>query len=136
MVKTALKYTYLGGKTPPSLQTEESTFWKMYYDRKTRVMVNQSVNEFYTWFDALPQDVAFPLDIAATFFNTLITNVRELLISEMAQVPPRPPTENNHQGNQRLLLVINAAMEAVKKTRTIKAAVQPASGSRHPKKFM
>ena len=43
-------------------------------------MVNQSVNEFYTRFlfkiDALPQDVAFPLDIDATFFKKMIPNIR------------------------------------------------------------
>ena len=102
----------------------------MYYDRETRVMVNRSVNEFYTRFlskiDALPQDVAFPFEIAATFFKKNIFYVREFLISEGAQVPPRPPTKNGHQGNQKLLLVRNAAVEAEKKMRTIKAAVQPA----------
>ena len=38
-------------------------------------MINQSVNEFYTFFffkiDALPQEVDFPLEIAATIFNNL-----------------------------------------------------------------
>ena len=38
-------------------------------------MVNQSVHEFYNRFlfkiYALPQDVSFPLDIAANFFNNL-----------------------------------------------------------------
>ena len=47
----------------------------MYYDRETCIMVNQSVNGFYTRFlfkiDSLPQAIAFPLDIAATFFNNL-----------------------------------------------------------------
>ena len=47
----------------------------MYFNKETQVMGNQSVNEFYTWFlfkiDALPQDVVFTLDIAATFFNNL-----------------------------------------------------------------
>ena len=33
-------------------------------------------------------------------------------------------------------MVINAAVEAEKNTRTIKAAVQPTSGSLHPKRFM
>ena len=88
----------------------------MYDDRDTRVVVNQSVNEFYTQFlfkiDALSQDVALLLDIAANFFDNLITDVRELLISEGVQVPPRSPTENNHQGKQRFLLVRNAAVEA------------------------
>ena len=63
-------------------------------------MVNQSVNEFYTRFlfkiDALAQDVAFPLDIAVTFFKNLSPEVREFLISEGVQVPTRPPNENNH----------------------------------------
>ena len=94
-------------------------------------MVNQLVNWFYKQFlfkiDAPPQDVAFPFDIAATYFNNFITNVREFLISEGVQVSPRPPTENNHQGNQRLVLVRNAAVKAEKKIRTIKAAVQPES---------
>ena len=45
-------------------------------------------------------------------------------------------TKKNYQGNQRLLLVINLVGEAEKKIRTIKAAVRPASGSRHPKIFM
>ena len=49
-------------------------------------MVNQSVNEFYTRFlfkiDALLQNVAFSLDIAATFFNNLSTDVIEFLILE------------------------------------------------------
>ena len=79
-------------------------------------MVYQSVNEFYTRFlfkiDALPQDVAFILEISATFFSNLSPKVREFLISEGVQVPPRPPTENNHQGNHRLLLVRNAVVEA------------------------
>ena len=72
-------------------------------------MVNQSVNDWFLFKnDTIPQDVAFPLDIAAIFFNNLSPNVRELLISEGVQVPPSPTTENNHQGNQRLPLVINA----------------------------
>ena len=47
-------------------------------------MVNQSVHEFYTRFlfkiDALPQDITFQLDIAATFLNNFSPEVRELLI--------------------------------------------------------
>ena len=46
------------------------------------------------------------------------------------------PTLNNHQGKQRLLLVINVAVETQKKIRTIKASVQPASGSLHTRIFM
>ena len=135
MVKTAIKYTYLGGTTPTALQNEVSTCRQMYYDRETRVMVNLSVNALYTWFlfkiDAIPQDVAFTLDIAATFFNNLSPDVREFLVSEGVQVPPRSPTEYNHQGNKRLVLVRNAAVEVEKKIRRIKAAVQLVSGSHH-----
>ena len=86
----------------------------MYYDKETRFMFNQSLNEFYTHFlfkiDALPKDGVNPLDISATFFNKLSPNVIEFLISERLQVPPIPPTKTNHQGNQRLPLVINKAM--------------------------
>ena len=103
-------------------------------------MVKQSVNEFYTRFlfkiDALPQDFTFPLDVSGTFFNNLSPDVREFLISEGVQVPPRPPTETNHQGNHRLLLVINETVKPEKKFRTTKAAVQPVSGSHYPKTFM
>ena len=116
MAKTALKDTYLGGTTPTALKNEVSTCRKMYYDRETRIMVNQSWNEFYTRFFfkmyALPHNAVFPLDIYATFFNNLIPGVIEFLISEGVQVPPRPPTENNCQGNQRFLLFRNAAVEA------------------------
>ena len=56
----------------------------MYYDKENQVMINQSVNEFYARFlfklDALPQEVGFPLDIAATFFNNLSPDVRDFLI--------------------------------------------------------
>ena len=87
-------------------------------------MVNQAVNEFYTRFlfkiDALPQDIIFPMDIFATLFNNLSPEVREFLISEGFQVPPRTPTEINRQGNQRLLLVRNASVEEEKKIITIK----------------
>ena len=76
----------MGGGNPTALQNEVSTCRKMYYDRETRVMVNQSVNEFYTRFllkiDAPPQYVAFPLDIAATFFKKLSPG-EEFLISEV-----------------------------------------------------
>ena len=85
MVITSLKDVYLGETNPTSPQNEVSTFRQVYYDRETRVMVNHSVNEFYTRFlfkiDAPPQDVAFPLDIDATFFNNLSPNGIELLIS-------------------------------------------------------
>ena len=91
-------------------------------------MVNHSVNESYNNFifktDALPQDMVFQLDIAATLFNNLIPNVRDLLISEGAKVPPRPSTETNHHGNHRILLVRNAEIEAEKKIRAIRAAVK------------
>ena len=103
-------------------------------------MVNHSENEFYTRFlfkiDALPQDFTFPLDVSGTFFNNLSPDVREFLTSEGVQVPPRPPTETNHQGNQRLLLVINETVKPEKKFRTTKAAVQPVSGSLHNKTCM
>ena len=76
MVKTALKDTYLGGTTPTALKNEVSIFQKMYYNKETLVVVNQSVNEFYTQIifkiDAFPQDLVFLLDIAAIFFNNLI----------------------------------------------------------------
>ena len=43
-------------------------------------MVNNPVNEFYTRslfkVVSLPQDVAFPLDIYAIFFNALSPDVR------------------------------------------------------------
>ena len=103
-------------------------------------MVNQSVNEFYTRFlfkiDALPHDVNFSLEISATFFNNLSPDNREFLISEGLQVPQRLPTETNHQGNQRLLLVRNAVVEAEKKIRTIKEALQPVGGGLHHRTFM
>ena len=74
----------------------------MYCDIETRVVVNQSVNNFYTRFlfkiDALPQDVAFPLDIAATFFKNLRPDIREFLISEGVQVPPRDANWNQALG--------------------------------------
>ena len=76
------------------------------------------------------------MDIAATFFNNFGPNVREFLISEDVQVLQRSPTENNHQGKQRLLLVINASVESEKRIRTIKSAVQTARRIRHPKTFM
>ena len=86
MVKTALKDIYLGGTTPTALQNEIATCKRMYYDKENQFMINQLVNEFYSRFlfkvDALPQDVAFPLDIAVTFFNNLSPNFREFLISE------------------------------------------------------
>ena len=58
----------------------------MYYGRETRIIVNHYVNESYTQFllkvDAPPQDVVLQLDIAETFFKTIIPNVRKFLISE------------------------------------------------------
>ena len=54
-------------------------------------MVNQLVNEFYTWFlfkiDAISKDVASPLEIDSTLFNNLSPNVLYLLISEGVQIP-------------------------------------------------
>ena len=112
----------------------------MYYDRETQIIFNHSVNEFYTRIlfkiDALSQDVAFPLGITETFLNNLIPDVREFLIPEGLQFTPTPPTKNNHQGNQRLLLVINAVVEAENNTKTIKVLVQPGSGSHHTKTFI
>ena len=129
MVKTALNDTYLGGTNTTALQNKVSKWRQMYYDRETQIIFNHSVNEFYTRIlfkiDALSQDVAFPLGITETFLNNLIPDVREFLIPEGLQFTPTPQTKNNHQGNQRLLLVINAGVEAENNTKTIKAEVQP-----------
>ena len=90
-VKTALRYTYLGGTTTTALKNEFDTFRKIYYDKYNQVIINQSVNEFYTRFlfkiYALPQEVELPLDIAVTLFNNLRPDVREFLISEGVKVP-------------------------------------------------
>ena len=140
MVEKSLKDKYIEGTNPKELKNKVSKFQEIYYDKETRVMVNKLVNDFYTRLlfkiDALPQDVAFPLEISATFFKNLSTDVSKLLISELVQVSPMPPTENNHQVNQRLLLVRNAAAESENNIRTKEAAVQPASGICHPKTFM
>ena len=113
---------------------------KMYHDKDNQVIINQPVNELYTRFlfkiDALPQELGFPLDIAATLFNNLSPDVRDILISEGVQVNQKLPTKTIHQGNQRLILVRNAAVEAEKKTRTIKAVVQPVGGDLHHRTFM
>ena len=59
--------------THTSLQNEFSACQKMYYNKYTCIMVNQSVNECNAWFlfkiNALSQDVVFSLDFAATFFK-------------------------------------------------------------------
>ena len=77
MVKIPPEDTYIGVTTTTSLNNEVSTCRIMYYDKYTQVMVNQSVNEFYTRFlfkiDAFPQDVLFTLYIDTIF--------RELWIS-------------------------------------------------------
>ena len=112
----------------------------MYYDKETQAIVNQSVNDFYTWFlfkiDAPPQDVVVPLDIAATFLNKLSHHVMEFLIPEGVQVHQSPPTETNKQGNHRLLLVRNAVADTENKRITIKMAVKPASRIHHTRIFM
>ena len=75
-------------------------------------MVNNSVNEFYTWFlfkiDTLPQEILLLLDISVNFFNKLIPDVWEFLISEGFQVLQRLYTETNLRINQMLILIINA----------------------------
>ena len=75
-------------------------------------MVNNSVNEFYTWFlfkiDTLPQEIWLLLDISVNFFNKLIPDVWEFLISEGVQVLQRLYTETNLRINQMLILIINA----------------------------
>ena len=80
MVKTALKDTYLVVTTTTALQNEVSTFRQMHYYKDNQVMINQSVNKFYTRslfkIDAIPQEVGLPLDIAATFFNNFSPDVR------------------------------------------------------------
>ena len=78
----------------------------------------------------------FTLDITANFFNNLGSNFREFLILGGFQVPPRQPMVTNHKGNQSIILVRNADEEAEKKIRTIKAAMQPVSGSLHHRTFM
>ena len=84
MVKTSLKNTYLGGTNTTAPQNEVSTWRKMYDNKETQVMVNQLVNEFYSWSlfktYAILQDVVFPLYTAATFFNNLSTDIIEFLV--------------------------------------------------------
>ena len=58
------------------------------------------------------------------------------MILERVQVTLIILNETNHQGNQRLLLVRNAAVEAANKTRTIKSAVKPEITTLHPRSFV
>ena len=112
----------------------------MYYDKETRVMVNQSVNEFYTQFllriYSIQQVVVLTLGITATLLNSLRPDITEFLTSEGVHPPPRPPTKTNHQVNPRLFLVINVDVETENKIRTIKAVMKPASRGLHPRTFI
>ena len=69
MVITALN-DKLGRNNSPSTENGFSTWRQMYYDIENNIMVNQSVNEFYTRLffkiDAITQDVALLLDVAET----------------------------------------------------------------------
>ena len=80
MVKIVLKDTYVGGKTPTALKNEVATCRKLYCDRENQIMINLSVNWFYICLlfkiDVLLQEVGFPLDISAKFFNNLRHDVR------------------------------------------------------------
>ena len=62
----------------------------MYYDKDTLVMVNQSVNEFYTRspfkINAFPQYIILSLDIASTFLKKLSPDFREFLIPAQVHV--------------------------------------------------
>ena len=64
--------------------------------------------------DSLRQDVVFPLDIVATFLNNLSRYIRECGVLEIVQLPISSPAETNNQWNQRLDLVMNSSVEAVK----------------------
>ena len=59
-----------------------------------------------------PVGSRIPIGYCCNILKKISPNVRELLISEGVQVPQILPTETNYQGNQRLLLVRNAAVEA------------------------
>ena len=87
--------------------------------------------------DALPKNVVFLLDIAATCFNTLNPNVRDFLTSEgFHPPPPRTPSKTNQHGNLRPPLVRNQSLNEDNKIVTIKATVQPAIRIRHPSTLM
>ena len=43
--------------------------------------------------DSLTQDVVFPLEIAASFFNNLTPDIIDFLIAKGVPVPPRMKTE-------------------------------------------
>ena len=112
----------------------------MYYDKETRFMVNQSVNKFYNQFlfniDALSQKEVFLLDIVEAFFNNLIPNLWEVLVSDVFYIPTRTPAETNNQGNQRLILVRKSEVGDDKNIRTIKASFQPVRDIWHPRKLI
>ena len=58
---------------------------KKYYNKETGVMINQSVNDFYSRFlfniDALLNDELFLMDIAETLFKKITLGFRDLLVS-------------------------------------------------------
>ena len=139
MDKTYLKETFLEEITPIEMQNEVSTCRQMCYDRDTHVIVNQSINEFYTRFlfkiGGLPQDAVFPLDIAANFFNNLSPNIREIFISEGVQVPQGYQLKKS-PGKPEAHFSQKCGSRSKKQVRTKKSVVQPESGSRHPSTFV
>ena len=84
-LKDTLKDTRLEW-TAPTDMNKVSTWLIMHYENEIQVMVNQLVNEFYTWFlfniDSLTQGDIFLLETAAIFFENWSPKVCEFLISE------------------------------------------------------
>ena len=84
-LKDTLKDTCLE-LTAPTDMNKVSTWLIMHYENEIQVMVNQLVNEFYTWFlfniDSLTQGDIFLLETAAIFFKNWSPKVCEFLISE------------------------------------------------------
>ena len=139
MLKTALKDTYMGITTSTAIQNEVSTCRKIYYDKETRVMVNQSVNSFYTRFlfkmDTLPQALVFPLYIDAIFLTIWVPTCESSCYEKgtgspkAAEQKQSPRKSESHFGQK---CFCGGRKQNIKN----KSAVKSASGSCRTRKFM
>ena len=91
---------------PTSSQAEVSQCRQVYWNRQSKRLSHLSIEEFHANFlqrvNNLPQDIPFLMDVVATFFKNIRSDIRRIFEAENIAVLAGPENETNLDGISQL----------------------------------
>jgi len=126
VISHCLCATYLGTLTPVLTQSEVTNCKQICFERSMGKFIHCAALEYYKDFMShvctMPRGILYPLDIGATFFNNLSSEIKKMMESGTFEIPQHPHPNVNVVADDRVLAIRDQAIQVEAHLKVLKLA--------------